>query len=141
MSYVCGFMFSENLKWIALINKIKPEWQFGKLNGIGGKIKHDKLEWPINAMIREFFEETGVQTTKADWRMFCLYELKSNSDVYFFVGSSDKVHYVKTKEEEIVLLKEFALLKATHFGSCMPNLAWLIPMALDLNVKTSKVQE
>jgi 8-oxo-dGTP diphosphatase len=37
MRYVLGFMFSSDHSEVALIRKRKPEWQRGKLNGIGGK--------------------------------------------------------------------------------------------------------
>jgi hypothetical protein len=37
VKYVLGFMFDEELRNVALIRKIKPKWQEGKWNGIGGK--------------------------------------------------------------------------------------------------------
>src|SRR3972149_224048 len=55
--YVLGFMFSYDLKQVALIRKSHPEWQKGKLNGIGGHIEENETE--IRAMMREFAEETG----------------------------------------------------------------------------------
>jgi hypothetical protein len=39
MEYVCGFMFANDFTEVALIRKNKPEWQRGKLNGIGGKVE------------------------------------------------------------------------------------------------------
>ncbi len=36
--YVVGFMFTEDEKQVVLIEKKRPEWQAGKLNGVGGKI-------------------------------------------------------------------------------------------------------
>ncbi len=55
--YVCGFMFSPDKKQVALIRKTKPEWQKDLLNGIGGKIESG--ESPHEAMVREFYEESG----------------------------------------------------------------------------------
>src|SRR4051812_33742321 len=55
--YVCGFMFNSDALTskkgaVALILKVKPDWQKGKHNGIGGHI-----EWsdhnPLAAMVRE----------------------------------------------------------------------------------------
>lgn len=49
--YVAGFMFNEDRTRVALIEKQKPDWQRGKLNGIGGKIEDD--ESPVEAMTSE----------------------------------------------------------------------------------------
>lgn len=55
MDYVLGFLIQEDS--IVLIRKRKPEWQAGKLNGVGGKIEAGEV--PYVAMCREFKEETG----------------------------------------------------------------------------------
>jgi 8-oxo-dGTP diphosphatase len=52
IEYVVGFLFNESLDQIALIRKEKPDWQRGKINGIGGKIEEN--ESPEQAMRREF---------------------------------------------------------------------------------------
>lgn len=57
VQYVLGFMFNEAESKVILIFKNRPAWQAGKLNGIGGKIEEG--ETPIQAMNREFAEETG----------------------------------------------------------------------------------
>ena len=56
--YVVGFAFDEYQKAVILIEKSHPEWQKGKWNGIGGKIKLG--ESPLQAMVREAREETGI---------------------------------------------------------------------------------
>ena len=58
MDYVAGFCFSECGGRVALIRKLKPEWQRGLLNGIGGKMEPG--ESLHSAMVREFEEETGA---------------------------------------------------------------------------------
>jgi 8-oxo-dGTP pyrophosphatase MutT (NUDIX family) len=55
--YVLGFVFNLDKTKVALMRKTKPEWQRGRLNGIGGKIELG--ETSITAMHREFKEETG----------------------------------------------------------------------------------
>lgn len=57
IEYVLGFMFNEDESKVLLIMKNRPAWQAGKLNGVGGKIEAG--ETPIQAMEREFAEETG----------------------------------------------------------------------------------
>ena len=50
MKYVAGFMFSEDRRLVALIRKSKPEWQKGKLNGIGEKAQQVNWElWKVSA--------------------------------------------------------------------------------------------
>ena len=66
--YVAGFLFSEGLTTIALIEKQKPTWQKGKHNAIGGKIEPN--ETADEAMRREFREETGFDVP--NWTMFCV---------------------------------------------------------------------
>lgn len=63
--YVIGFMFDETIKHVVLIRKNRPDWQAGKLNGIGGHIEPG--EFPIDAMVREFHEETGAKTKISTW--------------------------------------------------------------------------
>lgn len=127
IEYVCGFYFDHKFKQVVLIWKNKPDWQKGKLNGIGGKI--EKGELPITAMRREFYEETGIlhnewvdliTLTGEEWR------------VYFFcsIGKVNEFEYAETKEEEEVAKIEIERLLAWDFDH-IPNLDWLIPMAMN----------
>jgi len=62
-NYVLGFAF-DNERRVALIKKKRPEWQAGRWNGIGGSI--ELHETAYEAMIREFYEETGLRLI--NWR-------------------------------------------------------------------------
>ena len=66
MEYVLGFLFDNASQRVALILKTHPEWQEGKFNGLGGKIRDG--EPPVSAMRREFFEEAGVGVL--DWEKY-----------------------------------------------------------------------
>lgn len=119
-------MFSEDGSRVALIRKIKPDWQAGKLNAIGGKIEGD--EPPHEAMSREFFEEAGV--LHFDWEhMVCLYN--EHFECHFFRAFSDIVFDVETMEEEVVAVYNVADIE---FERTMPNLDWLIPLCLDRSI-------
>lgn len=63
--YVLGFAFDQFMRRVLLIEKEKPAWQKGKLNGVGGTWEPEELA--IHGMTREFFEETGYETTPNQW--------------------------------------------------------------------------
>ena len=128
-SYVVGFMFDTNGQFVNLIQKIKPEWQKGLFNGVGGKI--EKGESAYDAMIREFKEETGVHCE--DWTMFMQISGPGLSSwvVYFFYAFSVKVFKtLSVTDEEVVLFSVDHLPK-----NIITNVRWLIPMALDPNCR------
>jgi 8-oxo-dGTP diphosphatase len=65
MDYVVGFMICPQTNEVLFIEKQRPAFQKGKWNGVGGKIEPN--EKPIDAMVREFREETGVTTQTHQW--------------------------------------------------------------------------
>lgn len=123
-NYVCGFYFDHTLTRVVLLWKEKPSWQKGKLNGVGGKIELD--ETPVDAMRREFKEETGINHKQ--W-----YDLVAITGdgwrVYFFyaVGKENEFEYARTVELEEVAKIDIDRLDDYAYIS---NLRWLIPMAL-----------
>lgn len=124
--YVAGFLFRYNGKEVALIDKIKPAFLFGKLNAIGGKIEdlgEGRMEDPLIAIQREFEEETGAKVL--DWEEFCILNGKT-WEVRFFKSFGD--HPIKTMEEEQVNWYPVSRLEVLPI---VRNLKWLIPMALD----------
>lgn len=125
--YVCGFLFDPTFKTVALITKNKPDWQKGKLNGIGGKI--EGFELPMEAMEREFKEETGMTIKEYEWTPLAKI---SGSDwvVYFFYSWSTDIKDISSMEEEKVALYDVTAIQDLD---TIPNLKWLIPMCLDSN--------
>lgn len=124
-NYVAGFLFSPDLKRVALIRKNKPEWQKGKLNGIGGKVE---IETPYDAMVREFQEETGAAT--CGWNSFASLE-RADFCVAFFHLTGD--YELRTTTGEAVGWYPVAKLDKL---AVIPNLRWLIPLALDCSTLT-----
>jgi len=118
---VVGFAINNNK--VLLINKLKPEWQKGKLNGIGGKI--EKNENPIDAMIREFEEEAGVSTETKDWIQICnIFSAEGLWVVYFFVTEKN-VYEAKSVEQEQVGWIDIDNLP----DNVISPIQWLLPMA------------
>ena len=132
--YVVGFAI--NGLDVLLIRKNRPDWQAGKLNGVGGKIEPG--EFPIEAMVREFQEETGH--LEADWDY--LLELQTHvGPVHFFRllikdrGVFDEIALRGGTTDEAVgsysipeLL--FSNLMDSDGPKTLPNLPWLLALAL-----------
>ncbi|MPY21593.1 NUDIX domain-containing protein [Shewanella psychropiezotolerans] len=130
--YVTGFMFSDNLQNVALISKIKPAWQKGLLNGVGGKIEHS--ETAEEAMAREFMEETGVNTNPEDWKLYTILSRPDEYEVNFFYMRDDRVYSVRTIEKEKVDVYQSNFLP----DKVIWNLRWLIPLAQDSALQFSQ---
>jgi len=126
--YVVGFCFSEDKKEVALIKKTHPEWQKGKLNGIGGHVLEN--EAPIDAMIREFAEEAGVLTTPEHWNLFA--ELGGNYfHLYCFNCFDDEVmKNITTRTEEEISFYPTLTMKIRD-ERMISNLSWLLGICLD----------
>lgn len=127
--YVCGFTFNEKMDQVALIHKRKPAWQAGKVNGIGGKMNDD--ESAANAMEREYHEEAGLLIPSEMWDTFVIMSGKGWR-VYFMRAFGIDLRAVKTMEEEPVAVYAVSFLPP----NVIHNLRWLIPMALDTDLKT-----
>ena len=134
--YCLGFMFEPRGKVVALIRKNKPAWQKGKLNGIGGKIEPG--ETPIDAMVREFQEEAGVFVPADRWTKFC--RLHWSGGVVHVFKSFGTLGGLKTMTDEKV--ETHSLYWLWDEGDpIVPNLWWLIPMALDKDSVYAEVQD
>jgi 8-oxo-dGTP diphosphatase len=115
---VIGFFFDGNGN-VLLIEKNHPEWQKGRLNGIGGKI--EKGETPLQAMIREFREEAGATVTS--WREFAV-QTGDEYKLYLFT-TRENVKLNPTTEEGHISWYPVDNLPP----NILPNMRYLIPMA------------
>jgi len=123
--YVAGLMFSADLKKVWLIQKKRPAWQAGKFNGIGGHIEPN--ETALQAMIREFGEETNVHTELQNWDSFCLLKGKDWSVTWFRCFKD--VEATTVTDEPVYNC--FVMDIVTGAVDAIPNLRWIVPMALD----------
>ena len=132
--YTLGFLFSKNHKKVVLIKKNSPNWQRGKLNGIGGKI--NKNEMKISGMIREFKEETNIHFTK--WIQFCELYKESEWWVHCYKGFLDFKEDIEYSTEE----GEVRTYKVDELNTLriLPNVKWLIYLALDKELQNKKTQ-
>lgn len=131
--YVLGFALSMDKSEVLLLRKNRPDFQAGKLNGIGGKIeKFDNLV--VSAMTREFEEETGIKTTNKDWISYGVMESELFK-VHLFWSVLDNLHTYRSITDEIVQIFKISDLMENQFKECMPNLGWLITILTDPNIK------
>lgn len=125
-------MFTEDLQVVALIRKLKPSWQKGKLNGIGGKVEEG--EHPSEAMAREFLEETGHSTCPTQWSHYCMMLGKNDGgdepfQVDFFACRTPDIGLLKSMEEETIEVHTVYSLGGSL--AMVENLSWLVALAVD----------
>lgn len=136
--YVLGFAFTPqdakgNFK-VALIEKLKPDWQRGKLNGVGGKVELD--ETPRAAIEREFEEETGVYIPYWDYigKMFG----GDSWVVHVYTTTQSDVENVTTKEKERVILVDPIKDARYIYEKSISNVPWLLHSCLDVDYLTTR---
>jgi len=124
-AYTLGFIFDQAFSRVLLMHKQRPDWQEGRLNGVGGKIEPG--EQSLACIVREAREETGLQTAVKEW--ICVGEIKSDSysvDVYARIHKGEFLDASTVTDEEIEWFDVNELPDAV-----LPNLHWLIPLAID----------
>lgn len=122
--YVVGFLYSYDKKHVALIRKSRPEWQIGKLNGVGGKMEDG--ERPSEAMEREFREETGYTVFADDWKLFCTLSWRT-AIIECFSAVGDLIQLKSITDEQIEIHETDGISTL----ETIPNIPWLVHMGLD----------
>jgi 8-oxo-dGTP diphosphatase len=126
--YVVGFVFTHDYHHVWLIQKNRPEWQAGKVNGVGGKIEEG--ESAFKAMTREFYEEAGLHIT--NWAHFAIVTDRDETWRLWCFGTTLDESMAEPRsmtDEKLVLFPTGRPLP----GCVIPNLNFLIPMALRSN--------
>lgn len=126
--YVLGFAFGERKgrPAVLLVQKSSPEWQAGKYNGVGGKIEIG--ETPIDAMCREFLEETGIGSSEDDWTERLIIQGAEWRVIIFKCERSRYPQLARqiTKKDRPIVAEVGALPE-----NVIPNLRWIIPFLMD----------
>jgi 8-oxo-dGTP diphosphatase len=149
-SYVVGLLFNERNYDVVLINKLHPEWQKGKYNGVGGKIERKNqnhtcydiicdvsgfdpcccpYESPFEAMRREFCEEAGLDIET--WKEFAILKDGYNFELHCFYTYMDfeTFYTAVTKTDEHI---KFCTQEDLDWLPLITNLRWMIPMAMSM---------
>jgi 8-oxo-dGTP diphosphatase len=141
--YVLGLGFTPDRLKVALIRKrrVRPgfEWMQGLMNGLGGKVREDELS--VDAMVREFKEESGVELPRDAWS-FCgsFHKRAENWEVFVYSTFHDDIANVKTASpgEGKVYLVDVPYLNAYL---TTPALKWIIPLVLYRDLRVFDVEE
>lgn len=139
MRCVVGLLFCHD--WIAMVEKAKPAWQAGLLNGIGGKVE---LEESFDkAMRREWTEETlGDMEVIPEWRHFLTLK-DGGAVVAFYAARCDDFSVMEalpTFNDANERMKWVTVRKVVNGEvDIVPNLRWVIPLALDRSKPFARV--
>ena len=138
--YVSGFLFRPGCRsTVILLKKIKPDFLRDQWTGVGGHLEDG--ETPLEGMIREFEEETGVRIE--DWEHFCTLKGKG-FELDWFLSENEK--YFELSENKIFVAEWDGKVFTNDVGEQIsewdiddiPNIQlsnnaqWLIPMALSI---------
>ena len=126
--YSLGFAFTIDGTKVALIRKNRPEWQVGKLNGIGGKLEPTDINID-HCMSREFKEETGFDTNPEDWDHFAhIYfpNTESSIDCYRIFMNDLEASIKSTTDEQVIICK----ISELRLQQLLENVELLIHLAL-----------
>lgn len=137
ITHVLGFAHCRSfVPLVLLIRKLRPAWQAGRLNGVGGKVEFG--ESPDEAMAREFREETGHEAP-LNWRWVVTVDDSRNYGHYFAVYSAEidtedllgiargQLHRILDPALELVEVHPAEFLPPDTLAS----LRYLVPLALD----------
>lgn len=138
--YCCGFLFDREGRNVLLVRKKKPAWQAGLLNGIGGMVEGD--ESPLAAMRREFDEEAchGMRGRRIVpfWTPFASISVPENKVKIDFWRAEADYRWMASRDGQMTDTGEVLVLASTsgiEHRKPIPNLPWLIPLALDREVQ------
>lgn len=141
MKYVMGFSFNEDMSRVLLMLKNRPDWQEGKYNGIGGKI--EDTETPIEAMVREFREETGVATLEGDWNSLAFLHgvhMGSEFELHCFFTEKILAFYNSYTTTDEPLFRAYAHTPPQFPERYVSSVPWLIWLARDKNMRDRQMK-
>lgn len=146
-----GLAFDSLRRNVLMQLKNRPEHCAGRLNGPGGK--QEVGESIVGCMVREFYEETSIKSTKEDWLYFHHERHPSGTDLYFYTTDKLNIYNAASKTDEPSVIVSLAGINGfitpleaymrrplewervslrvdTEYLGLMYNMTYLLPMAL-----------
>ena len=112
IQYVVGLIFDESFENILLIRKNRPNWQKGRLNGVGGKVEDQETSY--EAMVRECEEECGLLLY--NWLLVENFSDSDSYEVHFFITQTPSLQKAYSKTDELIEIHNIKELFDINFG-------------------------
>ena len=123
--YSLGFVFNGSLDKVLLMHKLKPEWQAGKLNGLGGKVEEG--ETALSCISREIQEESGLVIPCDQWKF--IGELNGED---WTTGVYGAIYHGPTEDAKSIEKEPINWFNpSTLPENIIPNLSWLVPLTIE----------
>lgn len=124
--YTLGFLFNKDLSKVLLIHKLSPEWQKGKINGLGGKFEIGETFY--ECIVREVKEETALVTESKEWKKIGeLHSTRWLVDIVAYVYKEAETDATNVEKQQI---EWFSISNLPT--NIMSNLSWLVPLCKDV---------
>lgn len=123
--YVVGFVFTADYEQVLLMTKNRPDWQIGRMNGIGGKIEADEPD--VSAIVRESKEESDLDISEQEWVLCCTSTAPDWEVLFFGAVLPGRLADAKSVTDEPVAWYSTETLPA----NVIDNLRWLIPLSIN----------
>ena len=144
--YVVGFMIQPEKEQVLFILKNRPAFQKGKWNGVGGKV--ERGEHPRQAMVREFREETGVDTPPWSWEHTVSLGVRNDYVVHYYRSFVTEFPVYQTVTDEQVSVWDIDDVYTTDHTNIdrignwtkvydcptLPNMRWILAMQLSQHI-------
>jgi 8-oxo-dGTP pyrophosphatase MutT (NUDIX family) len=139
--FVVGFMRETLTDRVLLIRKNRPAWQAGLLNGPGGKVEDG--EAPSQAVVREWREEIGQETSPSQWRLIAsLTDLRDfhagggtifwfASEVRFLPRHSGPTDWSKSTDKPPEFIECVRIAELPLRRDIVATARWMIPLAFE----------
>lgn len=127
ISYAAGFLFDQSLHNVVLIRKDRPAGFEGRWTTPGGKL--ELRERPIEAVRREFREETGVDVDYKQWHWVGETRRPGFKGHIFYAVDTTKCFAVRTMETELVRACSMAAIRDNNLN-CTHDLRYLLEIAI-----------
>jgi 8-oxo-dGTP pyrophosphatase MutT (NUDIX family) len=129
--YCLGFAFNTHRDHVLLILKDQPRWMEGKLNGLGGAVEPG--EHAVTAMVREFREESGLETSAKDWRKVGVFFEDESFEITIF-SIITGIESAVSPTPELAVQVSIEDIHQVHAHKFVEGVIWMVTLCLADNI-------